>query len=151
MKLNLLIVLSCFFVLTNCSLNDDNNNIDDTVVFPTWHLINVTGGLAGIDDSFDLRTIIWTFNITDQVMTVVNNNTDDTKEDGLDSGTYNYSILEEDEDDFLFVEEDEMGVLTLSQSQKFLEIDENFTSEGDGADGFIYTFERVLVAQEEEE
>ncbi|MDO5968744.1 hypothetical protein Q4Q35_02905 [Flavivirga aquimarina] len=147
MKRNLLIILTCFFVLTNCSLNDDNNS-DDTVVFTTWHLTNVTGGLAGVDDTFDLKTIIWIFDGNNSVITVVNNNTDDTKVDGLDSGTYDFSIITEGDDEFLVVENNEMGLLTTTTTQSYLEIDENSTSEGDVADGFIYTFKKVLEVQE---
>ena len=84
MKIKLLIVLCCSLVLTNCSVSNDSDTQQNYKNL--WHLINVSGGIAGINENFELETIIWSFNETTLKLTVVNSNPDDTIQDGLDSG-----------------------------------------------------------------
>ena len=77
-------------------------------------------------------------------ITVTNNNTDDTKEDFLDSGNYNYSITEETDGNYITIEETEFGEVTFPTTTTLL-IDTNELSTGSGADGYTYTFQRVLI------
>jgi hypothetical protein len=101
----------------------------------------VNGGIAGVDTTFDFNKIIWTFNEENHVLTV--NNTDDV-EDGLDTLTYSYAIEENDAKDlFLIIDSNEFGGFTFTQTQ--LIIDQNSTTSGNGADGFIYTFVPISV------
>lgn len=144
MKRNFFIALSFLFILSNCSLNDNDNDTNDNFeqFTLTWHLISTTGGIAGINDQFNLDTVVWIFDEPTETLTIENNNTDDTKQDLLDSGTYQFSFVTEGEDSYIFVNGNELGEFTISQTN-FI-IDENNTSEGQLTDGFIYTFERVV-------
>lgn len=147
MKYSLLIALFSLFTFTNCSLGNDSNNGTDITYKTYWHLINVTGGLAGIDDDFDFDEIIWHFDDDNAKLVIENNNTDDSKEDGFNSGTYTYSTTEEGINSFLFIDAAEFGSYIFTSDNEFI-IDQNLTTDGDAADGFEYTFKMVLVAQE---
>ncbi|WP_242094998.1 hypothetical protein [Aestuariivivens sediminicola] len=144
MKYHIIYFLCLALCLSSCSLDTDTNNNQQSYK-SLWHLVNVAGGISGVDDDFDLETIIWSFNDEDGILTVENNNTDITKADGLDSGTYSYLISVVDSENFIRIDDAEMGQLYF-ESQNVLVIDENETSTGPAADGFIYTFERELVA-----
>ena len=139
-------VVSILFIsilLTSCSLSSDNNY--PQVIRSDWHLRNVTGGVEGVNDDFGYSEVVWTFNEDLGTLTITNNNTDTSKEDGLDSGTYTYSLIEDGNNTFLVVDGSELGSITISATQ-FI-IDENLTSSGTGADGFVYTFQLVQVTQ----
>lgn len=144
MKRIVLILLTCFFVLNSCSIDDNNNSVES--FSSLWHLIEVTGGLAGINDQFELETVVWSFDESNLLLTVENNNTDETKQDILDSGTYDYSIITQDGQDYLVIDNIELGHIFFSAQDK-LTIDENETSNGPVADGFIYTFQRTLIIE----
>lgn len=147
MKHSILITFLSFITLSSCSL-DNNNDIKQQVYKSYWHLINVSGGFSGVDNDFDLNKIIWSFNEEENELTVTNTNTEDL-EDGLDTGTYTYSVDEDDNKDlFLTINSNEFGNFTVSETQ--LIIDQNITTNGTGADGFIYTFKRVVIVEEGE-
>ena len=143
MKHSILITFLSFITLSSCSL--DNNDVKQQVYKSYWHLINVSGGFSGVDNDFELNKIIWSFNEEENELTVTNTNTEDL-EDGLDTGTYTYSVDEDDNKDlFLTINSNEFGNFTVSESQ--LIIDQNITTNGTGADGFIYTFKRVVIVE----
>ena len=151
MKKYLLITLSSLFILTGCSINNNNPDPDPDpqIRIIHWNLVKTTGGIAGVNDSFPLETIIWTFDEVNLKLKVENNNTDDTKQDALDSGTYDYSVktvTEVKEKKFLNITGDEFGGFTVTTNQ--LVIDQNDMSEGSGADGFIYTFKKTIEVVE---
>ena len=143
MRHTLLILFTCFFIFTNCSIKNDNTTPDVFRVY--YNLINVSGGIEGVDDYFELGTITWTFNDETGILTVVNENIDNTKQDGLDSGDYNYSVLNSGGNSFLIVDSNELGSLEYITNN--LIINGNETSEGSGADGFIYTFSLTTVIE----
>lgn len=138
MKRNFLIVLSFLFMLMSCSLNNDENS---KIILVTWHLIKTNGGIAGANDEFSLNTIVWSFNEVSELLVIENNNTDDTKQDFLDSGTYSFSITTINGENFIFIDAIEYGQITMESNQ--FTIDENNKTTGQSADGFIYTFQRV--------
>ncbi len=147
MKHSILIALCSFFILTNCSIGDDDNNNQNNIVYKTyWHLVNTSGGVSGVNQDFDLNEVVWSFDEGTMELTVVNDNEDGDKEDAFDSGTYDYSVTEDDPDSFLFIDGSEFGSFTITTQE--LVIDQNTTTAGTATDGFEYTFERVLVAQE---
>ncbi|MFH6768348.1 hypothetical protein V8G56_06350 [Gaetbulibacter aquiaggeris] len=74
----------------------------------------------------------------------MNNNTN-AVEDGLDSGTYRYDLLDDGKNIFLIIDDNEFGGLTLSNN--ILTIDQNLRSTGTGADGFIYSFQLVQTIE----
>lgn len=145
MKYSIIIAFFSLITLTNCSI-DNNNDVKQQVYKTYWHLINVSGGIAGVENDFALSKIIWTFNDETKILTVNNTNTDTAVEDGLDTGTYPYSILKVEKDEFLIINSNELGGFTFSETQ--LKIDQNSTSSGSGADGFIYTFKRVVIVED---
>lgn len=143
MKNSIIIALISLLTFTNCSLNsDDNTNATPQVITIYWNLVNVSGGFAGVDDDFEIGTIIWRFNELTETLNVDNGNTDDTKQDGLDSGNYSFSLLNVGQDTFLIVDSEELGNLTITGNQ--LVINQNETSGGSAADGFIYTFTKSV-------
>lgn len=84
------------FALTLFACHQDSDNNFPVPVNPSingeWTLINVSGGIAGTNDDFPSGTITWTFNTADAKVTVVNNNTDDSKQDILEDGIYPYTF-----------------------------------------------------------
>ena len=140
MKYKLLLAICSFFILTNCSVSNDNIGTIETEQIK-WSLIRVTGGIAGVTEQFGLNTIEWVFNEATLVLTVTNNNTDDSMEDGLNSGVYSYSVSSDNENSYLTVNANELGRITLTTTN--LTINENEKSAGNGADGFLYIFEKL--------
>jgi len=143
MKFKLLIALSFTFILSSCSLDNESNveNENQDVIFYTWHLVKTEGGIAGINDPFDLDTVIWSFDELNGILEIENNNDDDTKQDLLDSGTYNFSISTISGENFIFIDNVEYGEINIGTST--FTIDENNKTDSQGADGFIYTFQKV--------
>jgi len=90
-------LLSLFILLFQLSAcNDDQDNAipapTATKLAGTWNLVNVSGGMMPQNHDFEEGLITWTFN-GDQTVTVLNNNTDDSKTDYFDSGIYPYDYL----------------------------------------------------------
>ena len=144
MKYSILITFLSLITLTNCSISNEDNSTPQ--VYKTyWHLINVSGGFAGVNNDFELNKIVWLFNDTENTLTVSNNNSSDA-EDGLDTGTYTYTVITDDNGNlFLSINSNEYGHLDISETQ--LIIDQNITTTVTGADGFIYTFRKILVLE----
>ncbi|RED48169.1 hypothetical protein DFQ02_1047 [Seonamhaeicola aphaedonensis] len=131
----------CLFMLSNCSLDNGSNSESGTITIVFWHLTNTSGGLAGVDDQFDLDKVIWSFNEVNSTLIIQNNNTDDTKQDGLPSGTYSFSVSLNSGSYFIYIDGAEFGSYSISDTE--LIIDQNITTSGTGADGFVYTFKKV--------
>ncbi|WP_298239355.1 hypothetical protein [uncultured Algibacter sp.] len=146
MKHKFILAISLLFILNSCSINNDTSSTPEQTFRSFWHLVSVEGGIAGIDDQFELNTVIWSFDEDNDDITVENNNTDDTKQDGLDSGVYPFEIVPVDSKQILVIDGLDFGEIYFT-TQNTLIIDENETTTGPGADGFLYTFQRVVVAQ----
>lgn len=131
------IFLSLLLVTVSCS--DTNDDINDPLD-GEWHVANISGGLAGINDDYAHGTIIWNFNSQTSKLTVANNNTANTLYDGLESGEYPYSILTKNKVLYLLIDGQEFGGITLSQNR--LTFNQNKLSSGSGADGFILWLEK---------
>jgi hypothetical protein len=134
-KLCLLIILSLVF-FTNCNSNDDSNLAE--TLNGIWNVKNISGGFAGIDDDYDAGIVTWTF--INQVITIKNNESQGNIYSGFKSGTYNYSINEVNGNNYIVINNAEYGGCTLSINN--LTIDQNQSSSGSGADGFMLQFER---------
>ncbi|MGE5944033.1 MAG: hypothetical protein ACM31G_06815 [Flavobacteriales bacterium] len=147
MKYYLIIACISFFTLTNCSLNDVNNDDIPQVTRILWHLKNVSGGVDGVDNDFPTNKIVWEFNNATLKLTVSNTNTDTSIEDGLDSGTYTYSINEVGSDAYISINSNEVGKITITESGNKLTINQNLKSTGSGADGYIYTFDKSIIVE----
>ncbi len=132
-----IITILCFITLTACS-NSDNEPKDD-ILSGIWNVQNISGGFVGMNQDFEEETITWTFNASDSKLTVVNNNVlVDVIYDGLDSGSYPYSIIEVDDESFLEINGQEFAGISFANSQLLL--DQNKMSTGTGADGFVLLF-----------
>ena len=146
MKRYILIAFYCLITFTNCSISNNNNDdIPNQVIKTYWHLTNVSGGFAGVNHDFELGDIIWFFDEVTAELSVENLNTNNSLEDGLDTGNYIFSVQEVNNETFLIIDSNEFGNFTFSQTE--LVINQNITTSGSGADGFIYVFERVLVTE----
>ncbi len=98
-----------------------------------WDLINVNGGLTGIDQGFPVGSITWDFGKSD--VTVVNNNPlMNALYDGLASGTYDYIINEENDFKSLIVDDQNFGEVYISNDELILE--------NRAADGFQLRFQK---------
>ena len=92
MKLLKLVAVSVFFTLFgNCTKNESTEEAPVTIE-GQWKLINVSGGIAGINDSFSPNQIIWTINSSNHTVTVVNTNTNPDLNSVLETGIYPFSI-----------------------------------------------------------
>jgi len=131
------ITIVVFLTILGCS----SNSSQTSVINGTWNLVNVGGGINGINDDYENGVIKWIFNRPEAFnLKVENNNFSSTEYDGLESGIYNYVILEYNGDFFLIIEGEEFGRYDLSDNN--LLINQNETSTGSGADGYILKFER---------
>ncbi|MEO9513726.1 MAG: hypothetical protein ABJN84_10475 [Flavobacteriaceae bacterium] len=134
-----LIVLFTVLCISACSDRDDT--IPD-FLHGSWDVQNISGGFAGIDQDFEAETVIWNFDSDTNILTVVNNHElVDVVYDGLDSGTYEYSILQVEDQNFLIIDEVEFAGFDFLTNQILL--DQNKLSTGTGADGFLLLFNRV--------
>ncbi|WP_406684453.1 hypothetical protein N1F78_01650 [Seonamhaeicola sp. MEBiC1930] len=147
MKIKLAFLISCFILITNCSLDSSSSSSEEEVTYiEQWHLIEVTGGIAGISDQFDLNTIIWVFDGSNDSLTITNNNDDDTKEDFLESGIYNYSQDELSGNSYLSINGTEYGQLELFTNG--FTLDGTLLSSGPVSDGFLFSFQRVHIIED---
>ena len=137
MKFNLYIFVLALFTIS-CNSNDDLQINDQPTPNGSWSLVNVSGGLAGVDDDFEINLITWDFSHDDLKLTITNNNTAIVIYDGLPSGIYDYEILSTtDDDEYLVVHNFGVNykIITLSTSQFILD-------EGVAADGFLLQLSR---------
>jgi len=125
--------LVLIFVLHGCSTESTPEKKDK--VSGTWNLMNVSGGFAGIDEDFEKGKIIWEFDTKDGTLLVTNNDESGALYNGLPTGTYAYSILQGKDQDYLQLNDKEVGGIDVAKSQ--LVLDQNNTSSGSGADGFV--------------
>ena len=142
MKSKFLIFLVLGFCIVVASCNNDSLTPTSTID-GNWNLKNISGGFAGINDNYIPESIIWMFNSQNSTLTVENNNSQNTIYDGFESGVYTYSILENAGNSYLIVEEMELGGITLTEDNLIL--NQNETSTGSGADGFIINLERLNI------
>lgn len=149
MKRKFLACAVILLTLISCSLSNDNNDGPTEIVITNWNLINVTGGIAGVDHNFEIGEIIWFFDEINDVLSVTNNNPDDSLEDGLDTGNYHLLFQIIDDKIYMFVEFNEFGELIISGiDNEDMTIDQNSLSTGQGSDGFIYTFKKTTTTVE---
>lgn len=89
-------LIGIFILLLFIGCNSDDRTQHDVTLSGEWKLIEVNGTIAGIRHLFEPGTIKWNFNASNHTFTVVNNNTDDSKLDVFDSGTYTYALQDND-------------------------------------------------------
>ncbi|MFD2098534.1 hypothetical protein [Flagellimonas iocasae] len=129
---HLLIIFIFGIVLSNCDNGDDTTKKD--ALTGTWNVQHIGGGFAGIDNDYESGVIVWTFSAENGTLTVENNNEADVIYDGFPTGSYSYSILTVEGEQFLEIDGQEQFGIVRSNGQVLL--DANKTSTGTGADGF---------------
>ena len=134
-KLSLLMILG-IVLFTNC--NNDDDSTESESIIGTWNVKNISGGIAGIEDEYETGTITWAFN--NEILTVENNDTQGNIYSGFESGTYSYSATEINGINYIIIDNAEYGGYTLSNDD--LTINQNETTSGSGADGFILQLEK---------
>ena len=135
---NTIYILTFTLLMLSCNTDDNSQQNAEPTIGGQWNLVNVIGGLAGVDDDFEVGLIIWDFNEDNLELTVTNNNTANVIYDGLSSGTYDYEVLSTTgEAAYLVIHNFGINheIITLNASQLVLE-------EGVAADGFLLTFSR---------
>jgi hypothetical protein len=134
----IIISLGLMLVLLGCT--NDNTHGNDDVVRGSWNLINVSGGFAGVDDDFEKGKIVWKFDGKTESLIVVNNDASNSIYNGLPTGTYTYSVLQEKDKFYLFVNDKEVGGILVAETK--LVLDQNIITSGSGADGFVLVLEK---------
>lgn len=137
----ILLLLSLTLVLS-CSIGNDSTTNSTPKINLTWHLTQTTGGVSGVDDQFAQGTVVWTFYETTGTLYVDNQNADSSKEDFLASGNYTYAIDKIGDQQFISIDGVEYGEIIINNTN--FTINENIKSTGDGADGYIYNFQKVI-------
>ncbi|MFD2562119.1 hypothetical protein [Aquimarina rubra] len=124
-------VLLLSIILISCSNDDDNST---PTLQGEWNLVNVSGGFIGLDADIAKGVIVWDFNTTTGMVTIVNNSTDTDINTILPSGTYSYSVSAPADADTLVVNDVNYGRINLENM--VFTVTESFD------DGFIFRFER---------
>ncbi|MDI1256027.1 MAG: hypothetical protein PSV16_07980 [Flavobacterium sp.] len=119
----------------SCHRDDDNNNVPENLI-GHWKLVNVSGGIAGINQPITDGAVTWEFN-SNNTVTIVNAGDDDYT--GLASGTYPYAFVNSDvpescAEKLAINNTQSGGCLTFTTDGKML-ISDNY------ADGFTLEFE----------
>ena len=128
-------ILVLMLLTLSCNSDDSQQNIEPTPNSP-WSLVNVSGGLAGVDDDFEIGLITWDFNPNNSELTVTNNNTANVVYDGFPTGAYDYEVITQTNGDMsVIINSFSYNITSLSATQLILD-------EGVLADGFLLTFSR---------
>lgn len=139
-NLKSIIGLLALLILFSCSDDDTGTTIPTETLTGNWTLLTATGTIAGTTHEFPYGVIVWKFN-TDNTVTVFNNNTDESLQSGLASGTYPYSVTTNSEivgceKSITINTNAEFGCLTVSTIE--MDIDQGI------ADGVNYHFEKII-------
>jgi hypothetical protein len=145
MKTKFFPIAALFILVFNCTTSPVNDGGQNQILKIEWHLTKVQGGIAGVNHQVDFDKVVWIFNAESNTVIVQNDNTNSALEDSFDSGTYEYTIGDIENKSYIyFAETDEYGNIEFNSQDEFV-INQNITSTGLAADGYIYTFTRRLV------
>lgn len=148
MKFNTIFLIIIALILSSCTIEDEPIVNNNNTSVATWHLIKSENPIMGTLSSFDLDTITWIFFDTQGAIRVENNNTDDTKYDLLDSGTYNYFEAAAGNENFIDINQVEYSININENTFTLHDKGGVSLSSGDALEGgIIYTFQRVLSEQ----
>ncbi|SDG71733.1 hypothetical protein [Winogradskyella thalassocola] len=128
-------ILTLMLLILSCNSDDDAQQNPAPTLNATWSLVNVTGGLAGVNDDFESGTITWHFNNEPSEITVTNNDTSNAIHSGYPSGIYSYEVVTTSNDTTVVIENTDLRVISLTTNQLILD-------EGMVSDGFQYTFSK---------
>ena len=124
-------------LLISCSLDSELQPTTPTVA--NWSLIQSIGGIAGTTSDFQTNQIVWIFDEVNGSLEVTHNTAGVS--DALDPGTYNYTIQNIENENFIFINGVEYGAISINVTR--FTIDQNITSDGTSvSDKFEYRFAR---------
>ncbi len=103
-------------------------------------MTNVSGGFAGINETYNIGDITWLFDATQNILKVNNSHPQETIYDGLDSGIYTFEMTDVEGKQFIFINDSEFGSYTVKDNE--LVINQNEFPYASGADGFIMVFHK---------
>ncbi|MGC6430251.1 MAG: hypothetical protein ACON5F_04340 [Jejuia sp.] len=153
MKRRVYILLLTVIFLFGCTNGGviDNNPFSNTIT--EWHLLEVLDDSETTLGLFEIGDIIWTFEPSDEgpgdgKIVVRNNNERTNIEDALDSGTYDYLVVEAPDGDQLYFFEDsdfvEFGDINQINSNQII-IDQRIFIDDENPEPYIYVFQAVVV------
>lgn len=127
-----LMVMVALYMVTGCSEDDDNGS--GTALQGEWHLVEISSDFGGSDE-FEEGIVTWTFDDSQQEITVENNAVGDGFS-GPESGTYDYAIGPDGDvcTQAMFIEDENYGCITLQGNQLKFSLAH--------VDGAVYTFTR---------
>ncbi len=141
--LSYLLLSTLLICITSCDKEENNNNqLNNSGLLGTWHMINSSGGFAGSTCIYQSGEVVLTFD-SDANLTIVNNVLNTTalcggQEIGTTTGSHSYGVLDSNDKKYLLIDGEEMGELIVT-NEEFL-INQNNSSEGSNADLYFLTF-----------
>ena len=139
MKKKILILLSILGLAIYTSCNSDDDSVQPEILNGTWNLINASGGIAGVNESYQNGSVTWTFDSQNSTVTI-ENNSQATVYTLSTNGTYSYTIVESEDKQYLHINDVEIGRYVLSTNT--LIVNENEIASGSRADAFVLQFQR---------
>lgn len=130
------LLLFVFAAMLACDSEGEGGDLSQGV--GPWNLINIKGGIDGIDTDIDRDQITWSFNDLSLTLFVVNNIGGIPT--GVDAGEHDFSIEESGNELFLYIDGEEYGALTIGTNS--LTVDQTVTSNGTSADEYTLRFVR---------
>lgn len=127
--LKIILGATLLFSIIGCSSNADDEVLNSGLD-TTWKLSRISGGLAGVDVTYESGDIYWTFNSMNSTLTIENNITvpgPKMNYGGLESGVYNYVL--NTGDSILHIENSKRGRVILT-STGGLNIDDGVEVDG---------------------
>lgn len=138
-KVKMLILLSLITVFS-CSKDSTDGYVPNTSIVNDWTLVKSTGTVAGSTNIFTSGTIVWKFNYNNTV-NIINNNLDETLQDGFPTGTYSYAIINNSNNTSC-----EQKIIIDNNSEfKCVIVSDNLMQINQGVDdGINYYFEKIM-------
>ena len=124
-----ILVLLLSIAIFACS-NDDEPS--PSTILGSWHMVAISGGLAGTYEEINRERVVWTFEET--TVNIRNIEGASGFPFGPETGEYFYQVEERNGFQVLTVDEWEYGVMTFEGNR--LTVDQR------AVDGFLLTFER---------
>lgn len=110
-----------------------SDSIPELIIRKKWDLININGGLIGMNTDFPSGSITWEFD--DAKVHITNNNPMmNPGYDGFETGTYNYMLHDSNGFRTLTVDNQELGLIVINN--------ENLSVDQRAVDGFQILFKQ---------
>lgn len=124
MKFFIKLLFICFtFFQLSCQNDTEKSTLNEKIA-REWQLTTVLGGFAGVNQSFNMDEISWSFNSITGTVTIINNTTNESLYDFFETGIYNYQIetmlVEGELTDVLFIDSIDMGSISIVDHKLFL-------------------------------